>query len=49
MEFKLLSYNIMSGCFEDYTPNSKLTDRFDLLKGVVKQIAFLKNTKKKIL
>ena len=38
MDFKLLSYNIMSGCFENYELTSKLTDRFELLKNAVKQI-----------
>ncbi|MDC0449069.1 hypothetical protein OAL67_00480 [bacterium] len=36
--FKLLSYNIMSGCFESYELTSKLTNRFDLLKDALKQI-----------
>jgi endonuclease/exonuclease/phosphatase family metal-dependent hydrolase len=36
--FKLLSYNIMSGCFENYESTSKLTARFDLLKDVLKLI-----------
>ncbi len=36
--FRLLGYNIMSGCFESYEATSKLTNRFALLKKSLRQI-----------
>lgn len=36
--FKMVSYNIMSGCFENYTQDSKLTNRFVLLQQVIKEL-----------
>lgn len=38
ISFKMIGYNIMSGCFENYNFDSKLTPRFELLKKAIKDI-----------
>ena len=38
LKTKLLSYNIMSGCFESYEQHSRLSNRFNLLATVLKNI-----------